>query len=600
MRSDSLRSPGVFARCFLPLAVPVALSKPLHSALRKLALLSWALGLASLLSACGGGGGQSSSLGFTPNPSPTPSLNPSTTLASITVSPASPAVILGGSQTLTATATYLDGSTRDITSAVTWTSGSTAIASVDASGSVTGTGVGRSTITASLDGVAGEARFGVFPGWNFALSNVSAPGENATLGRVAVSADGTQAIAVWSRCSCNGTIVQTASASMTGNTMTWGPTTDLSGPDEQGLNPDIALSADGTRAIAVWEAWDGFNFVIESASATLVGTTATWSSTTDLSASGHDAFYSKVALAADGTHATAVWKTYDGSNDIVQSASATITDNSATWGSPTKLSDGGNNASGPQISLSSDGTRAVVVWQRNNGYHEIAQAACAVVTGTTATWGSGQDLSDLEQDADRQRVTLSADGTHVAAVWQQWDGAVYSSHGKLAILDGNNAIWSSNITFSTDGNQSFSPAIALSTDGSRATAVWEQYDGTRSSLGTISATIVGNTATWGAPTHLTEPGLGFVSPFVGLSADGTKATSWWYVSDDVNTHIQTASATVTGTIATWGTITDLTTIDGNPSCVQGALSGDGTRCTAVWQRSDGTNTIIQASSYYGP
>ena len=66
----------------------------------------------------------------------------------------------------------------------------------------------------------------------------------------------------------------------------------------------------------------------------------TWSATTDLSATLRDAYEPQVALSSDGTRATAVWYRSNGTNTIVQSASATISAGTATWGAVTDLSAG--------------------------------------------------------------------------------------------------------------------------------------------------------------------------------------------------------------------------------------------------------------------
>ena len=51
-----------------------------------------------------------------------------------------------------------------------------------------------------------------------------------------------------------------------------------------------------------------------------------WDAVTNLSATGQDAEDSQVALSSDGTKATAVWLRDDGSNYIIQSRSATISE----------------------------------------------------------------------------------------------------------------------------------------------------------------------------------------------------------------------------------------------------------------------------------
>ncbi|HLH07365.1 MAG TPA: DUF4082 domain-containing protein [Terriglobales bacterium] len=76
-------------------------------------------------------------------------------LDSITVTPANPTVAVGTDQQFVATGTYSDGSSRDITSQVAWASSNTSVATITSSGLVSVLAAGSSTITASLNSIAG-------------------------------------------------------------------------------------------------------------------------------------------------------------------------------------------------------------------------------------------------------------------------------------------------------------------------------------------------------------------------------------------------------------------------------------------------------------
>ena len=77
-------------------------------------------------------------------------------LLSIAVTPSPDTIAVGTSVQLTATGTFDDGSTQVLT-AVTWSSSASGVAIVDASGNVTGTGVGPATISAKSGTVTGNA-----------------------------------------------------------------------------------------------------------------------------------------------------------------------------------------------------------------------------------------------------------------------------------------------------------------------------------------------------------------------------------------------------------------------------------------------------------
>ncbi len=82
-------------------------------------------------------------------------------LRSIAVTPASPSVPKGETDQFTATGTYSDNSTQNLTSQVTWASTTPSVATMSntsgSQGLATGVAIGRSTISATLSGVAGSS-----------------------------------------------------------------------------------------------------------------------------------------------------------------------------------------------------------------------------------------------------------------------------------------------------------------------------------------------------------------------------------------------------------------------------------------------------------
>lgn len=99
--------------------------------------------------ACGGSGSQSTSL--------------SSVLAAIQISGASPNLVVGQTQQMTASGLYADKSTHDLTSSVTWSSSDSTIASVSSAGMVTANKSGQAVITASLKGISGTFNLTIAP-----------------------------------------------------------------------------------------------------------------------------------------------------------------------------------------------------------------------------------------------------------------------------------------------------------------------------------------------------------------------------------------------------------------------------------------------------
>jgi uncharacterized protein YjdB len=77
------------------------------------------------------------------------------TLTSISMTPANPTLVTGGSQQFTATGTYSNGGTSNLTSVATWSSSNPSAASVNASGLASALSAGTSTISATLGSVSG-------------------------------------------------------------------------------------------------------------------------------------------------------------------------------------------------------------------------------------------------------------------------------------------------------------------------------------------------------------------------------------------------------------------------------------------------------------
>ena len=314
--------------------------------------------------------------------------------------------------------------------------------------------------------------------------------------------------------------------------------------------------------------------------------TVDWSTARELSDAGQNAYGPDVTTSADGTRLTAVWWRSDGTNHRVQASSST--DAGANWTMPKTLSAAGQNARGPQVAASADGTRLTAVWWRSDGTNDRIQASASTDAG--ATWTIPRTLSEAGQDASYPQITTSADGTRLAAVWQRWDGSKLRIQASASTDAG--ATWTIPRTLSEAGQDASLPQITTSADGTRLAAVWQRWDGSKSRI-QASASSTGGTA-WSSPQTLSEPGANAFYSQVVTSADGTSTTAVWERSDGTNPRVQASSSTDAG--ATWGIPATLSAAGHDAQHPEVAASADGTRLGAVWYRSDGTNDRVQASS----
>jgi alpha-tubulin suppressor-like RCC1 family protein len=113
-----------------------------------------------MVAACGGGDGATSPTPG-PNPNPNPNPNPQTaTVASVSVTPSSPVLYTGRTVSLVAVAR--DSAGNALTNRiVTWSSSAIDVATVSATGVVSGIAVGQATVTATVDGKSATANVSV-------------------------------------------------------------------------------------------------------------------------------------------------------------------------------------------------------------------------------------------------------------------------------------------------------------------------------------------------------------------------------------------------------------------------------------------------------
>jgi hypothetical protein len=101
-------------------------------------------------------------------------------LTSIAVTPANPAILAGATQQFAATGTYSDGSTQNLTSQATWTSSNAAVATVSASGLATAVSAGTTTLSAALNNVVGTSTLTVTANSSSPAITLTSPSNGAS------------------------------------------------------------------------------------------------------------------------------------------------------------------------------------------------------------------------------------------------------------------------------------------------------------------------------------------------------------------------------------------------------------------------------------
>ena len=238
-------------------------------------------------------------------------------------------------------------------------------------------------------------------------TTLSAEGGDAYYPRVTMDVAG-NAAASWRRNDGANFVVQVASRPLGAG---WGPPTTLSQSGQDAWTPRVALSPTGDAAVT-WRRSDGTSSVIQSSYRK--GLTGAWQAAPDtISQAGRDAELPRLAIDATGA-VTIVWMRDDGLNNVIQSITRSAT---GTFGPVQGLSEPGRDAELPRVAVDPAGN-AVAVWVRFDGSNDIVQTASRSAGGL---WQELRDLSAPGRSGIEPRVAVAANGT-AAVVWSRSDG----------------------------------------------------------------------------------------------------------------------------------------------------------------------------------
>ena len=408
--------------------------------------------------------------------------------------------------------------------------------------------------------------------WVQPAADLSAAGEDATAAQVATTPDGTATV-VWHRWNGSAFIIQAATQPPGG---AFGAPVDLSVAGQNATGSQISGAPDGTVTV-VWRRFDNSNTIIQAATRPPGGS---FGAPVDLSAPGQDADEPQVEVAPDGT-ATAVWRRFDGSKQIVQAATRP---SGGVFSAPMNLSAPGQNAFGrPQVAADPSGA-FTAVWSREDGTNDIVQAATRPPGGS---FGAPVDLSATGQDNDGSRIAIAPDGT-TTVVWRRSDGTNTIIQAATRPPGG---IFGAPVTVSTIGQDAQAPQIDTAPDGT-TTAVWFGNNGGNF---VIQAATQPPGGAFGAPVDLSAIGQNAFNPQIAVGPDGT-ATVVWQRSNGSNNIIQ---ATTRPPGASFGPPVNLSASGRDAERAQIASFLDGA-AIAVWNRFNGTNEIVQSISTAQP
>jgi hypothetical protein len=300
------------------------------------------------------------------------------TLTSITVTPATASISVGGHQQFTATGNYSDGSHQNLTNSATWTSSSPSIATVSSGGLASGVAAGTTTIKAASGSIYGTASLTVTAGGTFSIS--ASPSSLSIL-------QGNQSHSTITTVVSNGfnsSITLSASGVPSGTTVSFNPTT-IAAPGSGSSTMTITVGSStplGTYPITVAGNGGGVQ------QTTTVTVTVTAAATFTISAS-------PASLSVLQGHAGSSTLTTTGVNgfnsSISLSASGTPTGTTVSF-NPNPIPAPGTGISTMTITVGSStpaGTYPITVTANGGGTQQAVVVTLTVTTSGTISYVQG-------------------------------------------------------------------------------------------------------------------------------------------------------------------------------------------------------------------
>ncbi len=357
------------------------------------------------------------------------------------------------------------------------------------------------------------------------------------------------------------------------------PATNLSDDLGDAYAPQVAVGVDGATT-AVWTRWNGSNYIVQAS--TRPAGSSTFGAAVNLSAAGQNASSPEVAVAVDGA-TTVVWYRNNGSNWIVQASTRPA--GSGAFGGVVDLSAAGQNAESQQVAIAADGA-TTVVWRRLEGLNVIVQARTR--PAGSSTFGGAVDLSAAGRNAFDPQVAVAADGA-TTVVWRRDDGSNFIVQASTRPAGSGSGTFGAAQDLSAAGLDTAAPQVAVAVDGV-TTVVWSSWTGVNSIV--KARTRPAGSGTFGGAVDLSAAGQNVSSPEVAVAVDGA-TTVVWYRYDGSNWIVQ-ASTRPAGSGA-FGGVVDLSAAGRDAYVPQLSVAVDGAT-TVVWNRSNGVNLIVQAST----
>ena len=199
------------------------------------------------------------------------------------------------------------------------------------------------------------------------------------------------------------------------------------------------------------------------------------------------------------------------------------------------------------------------------------------------SWSAPVDLSDASESSQVPDVGVDAAG-NATAVWSRFDGAHLVIQAAGRPAGGG---WSAPVDLSVNTQNAGSVQVVVDPAGT-ATAVWARNNGANAIIQSSRRPPGGS---WTSAVDLSAAGQSAGFAHVAVDAGG-RATAVWLRSNGTHTIVQAATRPTDGS---WGAPENLSVAGQSAGAPDVAVTGTG-NVTAAWYRSDGTFNIIQSAT----
>jgi hypothetical protein len=349
--------------------------------------------------------------------------------------------------------------------------------------------------------------------------------------------------------------------------------------------PQLAMTPAG-EAVAGWRHFDGENYVIQVATRSPGGS---FSAPLDVSTVETAASPRELRLAVNAAGAIAIaWLQEDPSSptDPTQfSVVASVRPPGGSFSAPHVVSPSplivGDDSSDPQLAIDEAGD-VTAIWDYFDGTGSVIQTARRVAGGEFET---PETLTADEDEAFSPDLATAPDGDTVA-VWSQLDGPdrMIAESSRAA-----GGAFGAPLELSKGGGDAFSPQVAI-VPGGAVTVAWERVN--LEGFSVVQASTGAFNGSFDAPVDLSATGANAFDPSLAMNSGGA-ATVVWKRFEGTSYLAQGSVSPPAGTFSPAGDLS----AGGKDAVLPSAAMDAAGDVTAVWWRSDGHNTIVQAAGY---